>query len=120
MPRGAYPHASAPLEDRFWRYVDPQDDGCWFWAGPRTSAGYGQIEVPGRKSAGLKRKVLYAHHVALWLTLGSWPVGQVNHDCDRPFCVNPGHLYPGSQQDNVDDMMRRGRYKNVSDRSVIP
>ena len=113
MPRGQYPRASVPLEDRFWRYVDPLPNGCWAWTGPVFRTGYGQVELPGRRGAGLKREVVYAHRLALWVITGAWPIGQVNHTCDRPWCVQPGHLYEGTQQDNVDDMVRRGRYKNA-------
>lgn len=38
-------------------------------------------------------------------------VNQVNHTCDRPRCWNPEHLYDGTQQQNVDDRMARGRHK---------
>jgi len=113
MPRGHYPHTSATLEERFWRYVEVLDDGCWRWVGPITRAGYGQIELPGRRGTDQPRRVLQATHVAHWLALGTWPGSQVNHTCDRPWCVQFGHLYDGTQRENVDDMIRRGRYKNV-------
>lgn len=96
------------IEARFWAHVEPDGD-CWAWTGPRTSAGYGTIELPGLRSAGLKRRVLQATHVALWLATGAWPVSQVNHVCDRPSCVQFGHLYEGTHAENMADMSRRGR-----------
>jgi hypothetical protein len=53
----------------------------------------------------------YAHKVALEWKLGRPVVSplQANHTCDRPLCVEPAHLYEGTQQQNMDDMYARGR-----------
>ena len=55
---------------------------------------------------------MYAHRYALERKLGrELEPGEVaRHTCDNPICVNPDHLLPGTQRDNVDDMMRRGRH----------
>ncbi len=52
-----------------------------------------------------------AHRVAFWIGQGrpQLPGHEVCHVCDNRCCVNPGHLFEGSHQDNIDDMMKKGR-----------
>lgn len=95
---------SGTLEERFWDKV--QKTGmCWVWTGCKQSQGYGQIRI--------KRKCELAHRVSWELTNGRIADNtQVLHKCDNPACVRPDHLFLGSQQDNVDDMVAKGRNKN--------
>lgn len=89
------------LPERFWSKVE-KAEGCWLWTAYRDDDGYGSIRV-GRKAE-------LAHRVAWWLTNGPIPPGlHVLHRCDRPECVNPDHLFLGTQLDNVVDMYRKGR-----------
>jgi hypothetical protein len=77
----------------------------WPWTGTRMERGYGLFHVSGFKRC-------LAHRVAIWLTHGldALPSDrEALHHCDNPPCVNPAHLYVGTQQDNVADMIRRGR-----------
>jgi hypothetical protein len=95
------------LADRFWEKVDKTSE-CWLWTGSRyRSGGYGQFAVEydeGRQRHGR------AHRVAWILTHGAIPAGmEVLHSCDNPICVNPDHLFLGTQQDNMDDMIAKGR-----------
>lgn len=91
--------------ERFFRHVDVilQDDSCWLWLGTRNRrSGYGRFRLNGR--------LLAAHRVAWEFEFDPIPDGMnVLHRCDNPPCVRPSHLFLGTQQDNVDDMVAKGR-----------
>lgn len=94
-----------PLEERFWKRVDRSSD-CWEWTGPLMWNGYGTMPV---KAANGWRPVP-AHRVAWGITHGSIPDGlHVCHHCDNRRCVRPDHLFLGTQQDNLTDMVVKGR-----------
>lgn len=92
-----------PALVRFQSSYAASDDGCWIWLGaPQGSNGYGSLKVDGRKT--------FAHRYSWALVNGPVPPGLcVLHRCDRPLCVNPEHLFLGSNQDNVDDRTAKGR-----------
>jgi len=93
---------------RFWKFVQTHDSAhrCWDWLGVRGSEeGYGQFQFENR--------VFVATHVALALDGRGVPVGLFAcHACDNPSCVNPSHLFVGSQTDNMQDRKRKGGYKS--------
>lgn len=95
------------LETRFWSKVNKNGaGGCWLWTAGCTKDGYGQIRVGGTPG-----KVEYAHRVAWELLNGQIPEGLcVLHKCDSPPCVNLEHLFLGTDNDNVQDKMAKGRY----------
>lgn len=97
--RGRY----GPMPERFAARVDRRgSDECWLWIGRKTANGYGTFTI-GRRQYG-------AHRVAWSLANGDIPAGmQVHHGCDTPLCVNPAHLWLGTQKANVDDMDAKGR-----------
>lgn len=92
---------------RYYMPGDPPQTGCWLWTGPVRSDGYGQIRW---RPPGGPRRAAFATHVAYSLFVGPLPDGrQLNHDCDTPLCVHPCHVYPGTQAENIRDMIDRGR-----------
>lgn len=87
---------------RFWAHVE-KGPGCWLWTGARTWSGHGTFNVGAKKFD-------RAHRVAYRLVHGAIPDGLVVcHQCDNPPCVNPAHLWLGTQGDNLRDMMAKGR-----------
>lgn len=90
--------------ERFWtkaRVGDPEQ--CWEWQASRTKVGYGKFTTRHQYWEG-------AHRIAWMLTVGPIPDGlSVLHRCDNPPCVNPGHLFLGTQTDNMADMNKKGR-----------
>ena len=97
------------LEERFWSKVDKRGpDDCWEWnANKNTAAGYGRFRVNG--------KLELAHRASWEIHNGLIPEGEghhgtcVLHRCDFRSCVNPRHLFLGTNQDNMDDMKKKGR-----------
>jgi hypothetical protein len=86
------------------RYIPEPNSGCWLWVGAILPDKYGTIRIDGRTQK--------AHRVSWELHRGQIPEGLfVCHKCDVRCCVNPDHLFLGTQQDNVNDMMRKGRGK---------
>lgn len=102
----------------FWQKTRREGD-CLIWTGKQEltlHGNYGLVWVGPRQT----RKRRRTHQVSLEQKLGR-PIAkglQTNHTCDRMLCVNPDHLYEGTQQQNMDDMYARGRGKKArGDRS---
>ncbi len=89
-------------EQAFWRDVSPEPNtGCWLWAGIVYPKGYGRLSAEGRRHR--------AHRVAYSLFRGDPGPMHVLHRCDTPSCVNPSHLFLGTNLDNVRDRQAKGR-----------
>lgn len=101
-------------QKRLWPRVTRKRHGrwlCWEWTGYRQPPhGYGTITVRQLKPRG----PYYAHRLA-WIVSRQRlipPTKQVLHRCDNPPCIRPSHLFLGTHQDNMDDMMRKGRQRD--------
>jgi HNH endonuclease len=86
---------SEALAERFWAKVQRGEaDACWLWRGSKVTKGYGRFGVGGR-SVG-------AHRVAYELLVGPIPEGlTLDHLCRVRACVNPAHLEPVTNRENV-------------------
>lgn len=88
--------------DRFMDKVSPEpNSGCWLWIGAANPAGYGNMKLGPKKWD-------KAHRISYRIHRGE-PNGVVCHRCDVPSCVNPDHLWLGTQADNLADCIRKGR-----------
>lgn len=98
------PRKLTTIPERFWSRVD-QSGECWEWQGQiEKRSGYG---VFYHAAEGRDRR---AHCFSYELAHGVIPDGQViRHACDNRRCVRPDHLVPGTQAENVGDMIARGR-----------
>ena len=87
---------------RFWKYVR-KEKSCWLWIGRLDCKGYGRFSLT-------RTKTVLAHRFSYTLHVGPIPNGLcVLHHCDNPPCVNPEHLWTGTQGDNVADRDQKGR-----------
>jgi hypothetical protein len=90
-----------PVKDRFLSKVNKTSD-CWNWTGYIGSNRYGQLKI--------NHKMIKSHRVSYELYNGDIPAGlNVLHKCDNTKCVNPDHLFLGSQKENVQDMLTKNR-----------
>jgi hypothetical protein len=84
--------------EEFYSKIEKKDNGCWEW-----------ITIsPGRRYGKFKQK--RAHRWAYEYFVGPIPEGMYAcHKCDNTKCVNPNHIFPGTQKDNINDAKQKGR-----------
>jgi hypothetical protein len=109
MKRG--PYQKVPLEERFWRYASPcPNTGCWWWAGTVQEKRPGHSDIRGVLN--IDYRPVRASRVAFELYNGPITDGLfVCHTCDNSLCVNPDHLFLGTNGDNMRDCVAKGRLR---------
>jgi len=97
--------STMPEEDRFFNKVK-KTPGCWEWIAAKTACGYGKFAKDGGFI--LANRWVWEFH-------NKKKLGKLHalHKCHNPGCVRPDHIYAGTHQDNMRDMVRAGR---LSDR----
>ena len=94
-----------PLFCRFANSYEIEEGKCWNWQGSFQSRGYGQIMD--------NYKQVFVHRYSWKLSNGPIPDGLcILHKCDNTTCVNPDHLFLGTNKDNSIDMSNKGRHAN--------
>lgn len=94
------------LTKRFFSRINKKKD-CWEWTGNifshQNKGGYGYISFRVHKK-------IKAHRLSWMIHFGRIPIGKsVLHHCDNRKCVNPNHLFIGTQLDNMRDRFKKGR-----------
>lgn len=83
-----------------------EESGCLEWTGAVNNKGYGQIWINGT--------LWLCHRYSYQIAKGEIKGAVVCHKCDNPRCVNPDHLFLGTQLDNMRDMHKKGRSNHFS------
>ena len=91
------------VDKRFWSRIQ-KTDGCWNWTGALNTHGYGHMRVNSRQTP--------MHRLSWEKANGPIPDGlSVLHKCDNRRCVRPDHLFLGTQADNMQDKIAKGRHR---------
>jgi HNH endonuclease len=100
--------AKLPLQERFQsKYRVDSKSGCWIWTAGVDQNGYARISLAPHTNCPMG----LASRVSFQLYVGPIPKGLfVLHHCDNPRCVNPKHLFLGTQSDNMRDCVQKGRH----------
>jgi hypothetical protein len=95
------------------KFKSGNEDDCWEYEGC-TSYGYGKFRIDTR--------MIQAHRISWTIKNGEIPEGLlVLHKCDNRICINPNHLFLGTNKDNMRDMHSKNRCinKKLSDEDIL-
>lgn len=92
------------LKETFWKYVNKKEiNECWNWIGASSKGGYGRFRI--------NKNIISSHRFSWVIYNGDIPNDKlVLHKCNNPPCVNPNHLYLGTNKDNSEYMVKQNRY----------
>lgn len=100
MPKGG--HNKNTLESILAR-IEKNEKGCWNWVGSKDSNGYGNVSYHG--------KLYKTHRLIYTLMIEEIQEGLFCcHSCDNPACINPEHIFLGTNLDNMRDKVNKGRH----------
>lgn len=103
------PQLSEKHINRFWSKVGitAQENKCWEWQASKTHDGYGRFTIRGTDYD----KGYTATRVGYFLEYGIDPGElKVCHSCDNTSCCNPKHYFLGTNKENTQDMLKKGRH----------
>lgn len=100
-----YAHAFCSIKCRFVSYIKKMKD-CWIWVGGKSKKGYGKFMM--------NNKLFVASRASYIIFKGPIQEGKlICHTCDNPPCVNPDHLWEGTNSENQIDSIKKGRRKSL-------
>lgn len=101
-----------PIEQKIKKSYIIEANGCWRWIKSFVlTTGYGKLDHKG--------KTYSAHRESYKIFKGEIPKGKhICHSCDNKWCINPDHLWIGTQKQNIQDMIAKGRKPNLKGKNV--
>lgn len=105
-------NAYRTIDEKFWSHVAVAGpDECWLWTASKSRLGYGRAYYEDKHTE--------AHRVSWAIHFGSIPTSiNVCHKCDNPACINPAHLFLGTDKENMADKYKKGRANHPKGEAV--
>ena|ERR1700733_8097685 len=105
---------SAKTKARFEKHIIKIPGACWEWLAGKNERGYPKFAMVNAEAeiphATKTHRMESGNRVSFRIYKGPIPAGmKIRHTCDNPGCLNPDHLIPGTQKQNMEDMVSRGR-----------